>query len=597
MSDFIFGTLATDELRRARVDGLRSGVTHNHRRTPRDPSPDQPVELLLRVGPLQPGDRAWVYWTNDGEDPLGQAGVAIHGFVTEMESFEEDWDTVLWGYGRGYRAVLPGQPAGTLLRYRLSAYSEPQGEVFADQGAYYAVYIDHDPPPEWAAEAVVYQIFVDRFNPGKGKSWLRPASLGGFYGGTLQGVTEKLSDLAELGFNAVWLTPVFPSPSHHGYDATDFNEIEPRLGSIEDLKRLIDEAHQYGIRVILDIVPNHCSNLHPYFQDAILKADSPYREWFTFEKWPDHYASFFSVASLPQINLRCEDARNYVIAAACRWLEMGVDGFRVDYAIGPAPDFWAEFRRATRAVRPDCWTFGEVVDPPDAQLSFEGGLDGCLDFILLEALRQSFAFGRWNAVRLADFLNRHEAYFPRTFSRPSFLDNHDMNRFLWAAGNDQRRLKLAAMCQFTLAGSPIVYYGTEVGLSQERDVRQGALGIPEESRQPMLWDSTQDAALKEFYRSLIQLRRRNPEILHGQRVTLFADPDLLVYAYSGQTGSLVTVLNLSQRSRQYPQGSGSVTLLLSSDEQVILSEWAGGEKVILDLPPISGAVYRVNGSM
>ncbi len=130
-----------------------------------------------------------------------------------------------------------------------------------------------------------------------------------------------------------------------------------------------------------------------------------------------------------------------MLDAARYWLEFGVDGFRVDYAIGPAADFWAEFRMITRQTKPDCWTFGEIVDPSDVQMTFAGQLDGALDFILLEGLRQAIAFGRWNGFQLASFLERHQIYFPEDFSRPSFLDNHDMNRFLWAAAGDQRRLE------------------------------------------------------------------------------------------------------------------------------------------------------------
>ena len=126
------------------------------------------------------------------------------------------------------------------------------------------------------------------------------------------------------------------------------------------------------------------------FQDAIRNPESPYRDWYTFKHWPDEYESFFGVKELPQVNLRNPAARQSMLDAAAYWLDFGVDGYRVDYALGPTPDFWADFRRVTRSVKPDCWTFGEVVEPSDAQLNFEGGLDGCLDFILMEGLRQCF---------------------------------------------------------------------------------------------------------------------------------------------------------------------------------------------------------------
>lgn len=587
MNDFIFGTLATDELRRKRDLELRSGVVHHADRSPVDPLPAQPIELRLSVGPTQPGTRAWVYWATDSSDPVAREGSPQVGNATPMEVVGETWDTVLWGYVRHFRAILPGQAAGTLLRYRISSWSAEQGEVFADGGAYYAVYIDQDPLPAWTKDAIIYQVFVDRYNPGDGRSWQSPENPAGFYGGTLLGVVEKLDDIQDLGFNTLWLTPVFPSPSHHGYDATDLFDIEPRLGTRKDMRLLLDEAHLRGIRVLLDLVPNHISNQHPLFQEAIRDVDSPYRDWFMFYEWPSRYESFFGVAELPQLNLRNPGARKYMLDAARFWLEMGVDGFRVDYAIGPTPDFWAELRKTTRAVRPDCWTFGEVVDPPDSQIAFTGALDGCLDFMLLEALRQTFAFGRWSASRFAAFLDRHEAFFPSSFSRPSFLDNHDMNRFLWAAGGDSRRLKLAALCQFTLSGPPVVYYGTEVGLSQERDVRQGEFGLPEESRLPMLWDNLQNLDLQTFYRRLIALRHLAPALKRGIRKTLLADDAVLVYRSKDETESFLTALNIGSSERDLSIDTCWNRVLLTTSDDVTLQPGMGA---ILRLPPLSGAV-------
>jgi hypothetical protein len=447
MGDFVFGTLATDEQRLAFTRARLAGVTHIQRRFPRDPLPGQEITLALTAGPGQPGDYAWVYWTVDGSDPEGSHGKASHGNVTQLEKVETSWNTLIWGYIQYFKVTLPGQPDGSLLRYRLSAGSLDGREVWADQGAYYACYIADDPTPEWTREAIIYQIFVDRFYPGDGYSWLSPATPAGFFGGRLAGIAQKLGYLTDLGVNTLWLTPIFPSPSHHGYDATDLFDIEPRLGTKADLKDLLDAAHARKIRVLLDFVPNHWSCLHPTFQDAIHHPDSIYRDWYTFTHWPDEYASFFGVKELPQINLRNPAARQNMLEAAAYWLEFGVDGYRVDYALGPTPDFWAAFRRVTRRVRPDCWTFGEVVEPSETQLAFEGGLDGCLDFMLMEGLRRGFAYSQWGGCELGSFLIRHMRYFPATFSRPSFLDNHDMNRFLWAAEGDVRKLRLAALCQ------------------------------------------------------------------------------------------------------------------------------------------------------
>jgi cyclomaltodextrinase len=588
MEDFIFGTLATDELRLAHVRRLQNGVTHRQRRSPRGPRPGEPIELKLSVGPGYTSEQAWVYWTTEGEEPGGRSGRADHGWATPMQPVGAEWNTMLWGYNRHFRAVLPGQPKDTILRYCIGAAYLQDEEVFADDGTIYACYIDEDPIPEWAYDAIVYQVFVDRFFPGNGRSWKRPETPAGFYGGTLLGVTEKLDYLVDLGVNVLWLTPVFPSPSHHGYDATNYFDIEPRLGSQADLQALLEAAHRRGLRVLLDFAPNHCSSEHPAFQEAIANQASPYVQWFSFDHWPDRYESFFGVKSLPQFNLRNPAARKHLLEAAAYWLEFGVDGYRLDYAIGPSPDFWADFRRATRKARPDCWTFGEVVEPPDSQIAFSGLLDGCLDFMLLEALRQTFAFGRWDAAHFMSFLDRHEAAFPAGFSRPSFLDNHDMNRILWALQGDKRRLKLAALCQFTLAGPPIIYYGTEVGLSQERDVRQGSRGLPEESRLPMLWGNSQDAQLLKFYRTLAALRRGEPALRRGQRKTMHASKDVLAYVRSDRGASLATVINLGEEKSRLQLPGGWNSIELTSDAGCSFDRENGW----VELPPLSGLVLK-----
>lgn len=587
MKDFIFGTLATERLRSEHVRTHRAGVSHYQRRAPRDPLPGQEITLELSVGPNHPFENAWIYWTNDGTDPSGGMGDASRGFASPMRRASVEWDTALWGYLVYYQGVIPGQSAGSILRYYLSAGSSDGTEVNADHGRIYSCYIDDDPTPEWSFDAVVYQIFVDRFFPGKGKEWLSPAAPSGFYGGTIRGICGKLDYLSELGVNVLWLTPIFPSPSHHGYDATDLLNVEPRLGTKADLRSLLDEAHGRKIRILLDLVPNHVSNLHPSFQSAIINKNSPYVKWYTFTHWPDKYKSFFNVPELPQLNLREPAAKQYMLDAAAYWLDFGIDGYRVDYAVGPAPDFWADFRYVTRKSRPDCWTFGEVVEPPEAQLTFEGGLDGCLDFNLMEGFRKAFAYGEWKADQFGSFLVRHETYFPESFSRPSFLDNHDMNRFLWAAEGDLRRLRLAVLCQFTLAGAPVIYYGTEVGLSQLRDVRQNGMGLPEESRLPMLWGSAQNENLLKYYRRLIQIRQNQPALKRGNVQLLYMDENVLLYKKEG-SDKLLVALNLSQETQKVKIHPGSKEILFATGEDDIQ---CGNSEITLS--PLAGAIILI----
>jgi glycosidase len=597
MEDFIFGTLATDESRIKHLRDTLGGVTHAHKRLPRDPQPGQLIQIDLTIGPAFSQNKAWIYWTNDGSDPDGQNGTTSNGYSTRLEPVSSEWDTFLWGYVRKFRGQIPAQKAGTVIRYRIAAGGNGD-ETFADGGTYFAFYVDNDPPPAWAKDAIIYQIFADRFFNITGdfpKVEDKPSLK---CNGTLRGITAKLDHIAELGANCLWLTPIFPSPSYHGYDATGFFEINPRLGTKEDFKELVEKSHARGIRILMDFVPNHWSNQHPTFIEATKHRDSEYVKWYTFEQWPHEYKKFFTAKTLPQIDLRYPPARQHVLDAAKYWLDFGVDGYRVDYCIGPTPDFYADFRRVTRTTQPDSWTFGEAVDPPDSQLAFEGGMDGTLDFMLLEGLRATFAFGKWSARKFAEFLDRHEAYFPETFSRPSFLDNHDMNRFLWVAHNDVQKLKLAALCQFTLAGAPVIYYGTEVGLSQPADVMQHGRAIHEETRMPMLWGDDQDRDLFEFYRQLIRIRKSESALVHGKRNTVLATEEVLAYRRVNDKEGILCVMNISEKAMEFELDVPESSPLLTTRSECRIQAEGGVLSVSKErvkrffLPPFSGMIVK-----
>jgi cyclomaltodextrinase len=293
MEDFIFGTLSTDQSRIAHLTSYHGGVTHAHQRSPRDPLPDQAISIDLTVGPSYPYNQGWVYWTNDGSDPEGTNGIAVNGYATPLESIDSEWDTLLWGYVRRFRGEIPGQRAGIVVRYRVSAGNNAE-ETLADGGAYYAFYVANDPPPAWAQDAIIYQIFADRFfSPSSDfpKIEAKPSLKSN---GTLRGIIEKLDYIAELGANCLWLTPIFPSPTYHGYDATSFFDSNPRLGTKEDFKELVERAHARGMRILMDFVPNHWSNQHPSFIEATQDRNSQYFNWYTFERWPDQYKCFFT---------------------------------------------------------------------------------------------------------------------------------------------------------------------------------------------------------------------------------------------------------------------------------------------------------------
>ncbi|HZG69176.1 MAG TPA: alpha-amylase family glycosyl hydrolase, partial [Herpetosiphonaceae bacterium] len=521
--DFIFGTMATDELRLAAMAAEGRGVFHGNQISPTDPEPDQPVEVLVSTGTDVAAETVTLFYTLNGEDPSPSSP------RVDLVPGEVVWDTLLWGYRRTWRGMLPAQPEGVHVRYRIAAQGTGGEPVWAEpdpstgRPATFAYHVDREHVPAWIRDAVIYHIFVDRFYPGEGRSWNDASTFNDFWGGTLRGIIEQLPYLEELGVTCLWLSPVFPSPSHHGYDATDYFHVEPRLGTDDDLRDLLALAHARGMRVLLDYVANHVSNEHPAFRKATSDPTAPERAWFTFGKWPEEYRSFFGVRSLPQIDNEHLAARRHIIDGARYWLEQGADGFRLDYANGPTHGFWTQFRAETRAVEPESFTVGEIVETAELQRSYQGRLDGVLDFLLLQQMRAFFAFDIGSPRTFDTFLRRHLEFFPADFVLPSFLDNHDMNRFLWVVRGDTRRLRLAALCQMTLPHPPIVYYGTEVGLSQRRDLQypDGSRRM-EESRTPMPWGDEQDAGLLAFYRRLIALRRAHGGLWRGRRVTLAA---------------------------------------------------------------------------
>lgn len=596
MDDFIFGATNFSQERMEQMRRRMGGIVHAYRSEPLAPRPQDAVTVWLWTGDEQRVDRACCYYTVDGRNPSGLRGVAEHGQAVVLSPDRVEWTDLRWSFGCWWQCRLPAQPEGTLVRYRLEAYSAlGDGSVWADDGAVFSYLSSSLAAPDWARHAIIYHVFVDRFYPGDGRSWLKPAQPTGFYGGTLQGVIDKLGYIADLGVTAIWLSPVFASPSHHGYDCTDYYNVEPRYGDNEALRRLVQQAHARNLRVLLDFVPNHCSNRHPFFLDAQRDRNSPYYDWFTFTRWPNEYATFYGVKSLPQWNLSNPEPRRYIIDAACHWLtEYGIDGYRLDYTLGPAHEFWAEFHRALRRAAPDSFCIAEAVESPEVMRTYSGRLEGCLDFPLLEVMRRVFGHNTADVERLDAFLEQRASYFGDGLVLGTFLDNHDMNRFLWIARGDKRKLKLAALCQFTLPSPPIVYYGTEAGIVQSGDVL-GPHGnaYHHHARTPMPWGDAQDADLLAYYRRLGALRNAHAALRVGERTALHIDARAGVYAYACRLGDdcVITALN---------NGNGSVTITLPvgragvADGTRLADALSGARHVVqngsinLSLAPLSG---------
>lgn len=353
-------------------------------------------------------------------------------------------------------------------------------------------------------EGVYYEVFVPAFYDSDGDGV-----------GDLRGVTAKLDDLATLGVEGLYLMPIYPSPSYHGYDVTDYTSIRPEYGTVGDLKALVEAAHARGMHVILDFVANHTSREHPWFR-AALDGDPFYRDfyvwandetnlgergtwnqplWYPVPGGQEYYFATFD-AGMPDLNYDNPEVRKRIIEAAVFWLkEADVDGFRLDAAqhlysrsrMNDTVAWWRSFHQALAAVKPDVFLVGEVWESPGVIAPFlDGALDAAFDFALADRLLS--VVREEDEQGLISFLVRvREAYArvnPR-FVDGIFLSNHDTPRAMTALDENVDHAKMAASLLFTLPGAPFVYYGEEIGmLGPKPDPR---------IREPIRWGKEEDA--------------------------------------------------------------------------------------------------------
>ncbi len=567
MNEIMFGpNLRAFDLRAREVAANGQGVWHRHRIVPAMPQAGDTPTINVEVNVAQAIER--VQCTLSEPDSC----------IVPLTLADTTWDMLTWSYIQTWEGTLPAYPNGTVVRYTVGALPrDGSAPLPADGGERFSYLVGSPPPPAWAAEARIYQIFVDRFNPGAGRDWNPVTSLRDVFGGTLRGIIEKLDYLAALGINCLWLTPIFPDKTAHGYHALDYFTVNPRAGTLDDARNLLHEAHERGIRVLLDFVANHVGHDHPAFIKAQTDRESDEYHWFTWRSWPDEYEAYFNIPALPKLNTNYPGVRDYLLRSIRFWIEdVGFDGLRLDHANGPTHDFWTATRALIEDIKPEAWVFGEVVAPPPFLRSYAGRLHGVLDFPLTQALRDTFAFETMSLHAFDAFLTHHDDYFPPEFSRPSFLDNHDMDRFLWIADDDVRKLKLAALCLVTLGGPPILYAGTELGLSQSQAINAPDSVGMNECRLPMPWENLPHPELQDFFRDLLHFREKHPVLWNGERHTVHVDDATRTYAYMVQDPQEVVIvaLNLSDEPRAIPCDAPT-----------------GGPELTLDLDACSGITW------
>jgi glycosidase len=377
---------------------------------------------------------------------------------------------------------------------------------------------------EWFLDSVVYQIMIDRFAGVKEReNWHNPE----YIGGDLKGIKERLDYLEGLGVDVIWISPFYEGKAYHGYHITDMYSVDPEFGTEEDLKELIEEVHERDMRIIADFVPNHVSVEHEYFREASTFPNSEYRDWFYFNEWPDKYLSFLDFdQDLAKLNLENEDARQHVVDAAKKWLELGLDGYRLDHVIGPSHGFWNHFEQKISEEFPEAVLIGEswwngigfehleTFEMPRkylnavtgsqelAQRNYIGLLDGVLDFKAREIVLSILDSDLLPDSLVRPLLRLHYSHYPGSFSLPNFLDNHDTNRVLYELDQDTEKLKEAFDLMLEQSQPTVIYYGTEIGMTQHQSISDFEDHGDLQARQPMNWKEGDKELLRYFQKKI-----------------------------------------------------------------------------------------------
>ena len=451
-------------------------------------------------------------------------------------------------------------------------------------------------PPAWLAQQVFYQIFPDRFANGQPelnvktgeyayqngkckivqKKWGQPVAACHskkaafeFYGGDLQGIINKLDYLSELGISALYLNPIFSSPSNHKYDTTDYMNVDPHLGGNQKLAELSKKVHQADMRIILDLVVNHTSAEHPWLDryevgdgtGAYANEDSPYRAYYNFDA-NGHYWNWKGIESLPKLDLSYEPLQQYLYkgkASVMRhWLQAPyyIDGWRFDVAhmLGDGNSAknnhlrFTEFRQATHQAThkegKQPYILGEHFFEATAWLQGDQE-DGAMNYYgFLRPLRAFLAgsditnrdlnidaslFSQWLEA------SRGAIPFANQLAQYNLLNSHDTPRFITVLAGDKQKLSLAVVLLFTYIGVPSIYYGDEIGLPG---------GDDPDCRRCFPWDEQDwDLELLSLYRRMIKLRQKTPCLSSGDMQTLYARGDCFAFVRWLPTSHLIVVIN------------------------------------------------------
>lgn len=331
---------------------------------------------------------------------------------------------------------------------------------------------------DWFRNSVFYQIFVERFNRGIDNKDTKYITMGindkpcgnSFYGGDLQGIADKLEYINGLGVNALYLTPIFKSISNHKYDIMDYDMIDEMFGNDEIFSNLVKKAHSLGIRIVIDVVFNHCSNLHPIFQDVLKNGkNSKYYDFFI-EK-DDYYYTFADCKHMPKLNTSKKVVQDYLINTTLSWIEKyDIDGLRMDVADELSHDFLRRYRKEVRAKKEDCVMI--VEDWHDTRSFLNGDefdstmnypfTKACLDYFVFESIDEKDLSNRLNSILVRYKTQANQMNF-------NLLDSHDTPRYITLVKNDKNKFMASLSLLMFFIGVPCIYYGTEIMLEGNGD--------------------------------------------------------------------------------------------------------------------------------
>jgi alpha-glucosidase len=539
-----------------------------------------------------------------------------------------------------YRFLLTGPPGSTAGAYSWLNGTGHHHRDVTDAADFRVV--AHPAVPDWVADAVVYQVFPDRFARSAAAddrpvpSWARPARWDEpvvhrgpdtgrqLYGGDLPGIAEHLDHLVDLGVTVLYLTPFFPARSNHRYDASSFDTVDPVLGGDEALAALLEAAHGRGLRVVGDLTTNHTGDAHEWFLAAVADPSAPEAGYYFFDEHPGRYASWLGVSSLPKLDQSCTHLRERLYdgpgSVVARWLSFGLDGWRIDVAnmtgrYGAqdlAHDVARRLAATARAARPDAWVLAEHGHDAGPDLPGDGwhgtmdyaGFTGPVCTWLTHSPDLVFGFGRPVATPslpahavVATMREVHGAMPWRAQGASSLhLDSHDVPRFrtvvgggssggVSAAGRERHLVGLAM--QLTMPGVPTLFAGDELGLT-------GVDG--EHARTPFPWDRPEswDAPTLEAFRSWIAQRRTHVALRRGGLRWVHAGEDSMAFLREHPDERvLVHLARADHEPVRLPLaalGLGSVEQLVALAGDAVIGD---GDAVVLPSTGPAAHAYRL----